>query len=77
MDYFARHGFEIKDALGAGMEVEQWTTSWARVHQLVPYQRLDEATAGEIAQRLARLIEFLQPMLERALRAQAAAHAHV
>ncbi len=58
--------FEIKEALGDEVQLEQWTQSWCRVHQLLPYRSLDEPTAKEAGQRLARMIEVLEPMLERA-----------
>lgn len=67
LDYFAARSFEIKDALGDHVEIEQWTSSWARVHQLMPYEHLDASTAAAVAERLAKMIETLQPMLERAL----------
>lgn len=66
-DYFARRVFEIKEALGDAIEIEQWTARWARVHQLLPYQQLDSATACRVGQRLAQMITFLQPLLESAL----------
>ena len=66
LDYFSARAFEIKDTLGDQVEIEQWTASWTRTHQLMPYEHLDEATAHAAAQRLAKMIETLQPMLERA-----------
>ncbi len=68
LDYFrqAPRVFEIKDTLGEGVEAEEWTTSWTRVHQVMPYQKLDAPTAQEAAKRLGAMIETLQPMLERA-----------
>ncbi len=66
LDYFRERAFEIKAELGDPVEVEQWTASWTRVHELVPYEHLDEATGRVIAERLVRMIEVLQPMLERA-----------
>lgn len=65
LDYFGAREFEIKDALGDHVEIEQWTSSWTRVHQLMPYQRLDAETASAAAQCLAKMIETLEPMLER------------
>ncbi len=64
--YFSDHIFEIKDALGSKVEAEQWTASWTRVHEWMPYTSLDEATAQAAGERLAKMIETLQPMLERA-----------
>ncbi len=66
LQFFSDHIFEIKDTLGAQVEAEQWTSSWTRIHELVPYTTLDEATAKVIAEHLAQMIECLQPMLEHA-----------
>ncbi len=55
--------FEIKHALGSQLEAEQWTKSWTRVHELVPYKTLDENAARECATRLARMIQFFEPLL--------------
>jgi hypothetical protein len=66
LDYFSARAFEIKDAIGDSVEIEQWTSSWTRIHQLMPYQHLDSTTAESVSQRLAKMIETLQPMLERA-----------
>jgi hypothetical protein len=66
LNFFSEHAFEIKDSLGDQVEIEQWTASWTRVHQLLAYERLDEATASESADRMAKMITVLQPMLERA-----------
>lgn len=68
LGYFSTRVFEIKDALGDAVEVEQWTASWARAHRLMPYTKLDEPTVAQVAKELARMIEVLQPMLERASR---------
>ncbi len=64
---FCDHIFEIKDTLGPQVEAEQWTASWTRVHELMPYTHLDEETAKAAAKRLAKMIVALQPILERAM----------
>lgn len=51
-------------APGPGFELEEWTPTWTRLHQSLPLETLDEALADEVAQRLAHLIEALQPILE-------------
>lgn len=66
LDYFSARAFEIKDTLGDHVEIEQWTTSWSRIHQVVPYEHLDAVTATSASRHLARIIETLQPMLDRA-----------
>lgn len=57
------HIFEIKDALGDQIEAEQWTRTWTRVHQLMPYEKLDRPTARTVGKRLAAMINVIEPML--------------
>ena len=56
---------EIQARLGPQVELEEWTASWARVHQTVPYDPLSEPLAHEVAARFAEMITVLQPMVER------------
>jgi len=62
--YLARRFIEVQAELGPQFELEQWTQSWSRAHEYVPYARLDEAFARALAVRLARMIGVLQPILE-------------
>ncbi len=68
LDYFRdpARAFEIKAELGDQVDFEEWTASWTRIHQLMPYEHLDTETAHAVAERLAKMIVTLQPMLERA-----------
>jgi hypothetical protein len=63
-ELMAPHMPEIQARLGPQMELEEWTASWARVHQTVPYDPLSEALADEIARRFAETIMVLQPIVE-------------
>lgn len=63
-EYFDARSFEIRANLGPRVEVEQWTNSWSRVHQVVPYKVLDAALVESVAKKLARMITVLQPMLD-------------
>ena len=56
---------EIQGRLGPQVELEEWTSSWARIHQTIPYDPLSEPLAQEVARRLADIIAVLQPMVER------------
>ena len=56
---------EIQGRLGPQVELEEWTPSWARIHQTIPYDPLSEPLADEVARRLAETITVLQPMVER------------
>lgn len=63
-EYFAERALEIHAELGPRVEVEQWTNSWSRVHEVVPYTSLDAELVDQIAGKLARMISVLQPMLK-------------
>ncbi len=62
--YFDDLAIDLKIELGAGLEVEQWTKSWARVYELLPCKSLDEATLELVSQKLVKMINYLQPLLE-------------
>ena len=55
---------ELQAALGPAMELEEWTPVWTRLHHTLPMGALDEAEADEAAQRLAALIQTMEPILE-------------
>jgi hypothetical protein len=56
---------EIQARLGPQAELEEWTSSWARLHQTLPYDPLSELLAEEVAKRLSDTIATLQPIVER------------
>lgn len=62
--FLGRHELELRAELGERIELEQWTKTWARAHQLLPYEKLDAALVKETAAHLAPMIRFLQPLLE-------------
>jgi hypothetical protein len=62
-EVMAPHMAEIQGRLGPQVELEEWTASWTRIHQTLPYDPLSEALAGEVAGRLAQMIEVLQPIV--------------
>ena len=64
LELMAGHMPEIMDGLGPDFEFEEWTPSWTRIHQSIPYDPLSEALADEVATRLARAITVLQPIVE-------------
>ncbi len=61
--YFDSRAIEVHAALGPRVEIEQWTNSWSRVHEVVPYESLDEELVERLSKRLAQLITVLEPML--------------
>jgi hypothetical protein len=58
------HAPEIYGGLGPDVEIEEWTQSWTRIHQSMPYDPLSEPLAEEVARRLAEMITVLQPIVE-------------
>ncbi len=63
--YFRERALEIHAELGPRVEVEQWTNSWSRVHEVVPYTALNADLVDLLAKRLSRMISVLQPMLQK------------
>jgi hypothetical protein len=63
-ELFAEHMLEVQAQLGPQWELEEWTSSWARLHETIPYDPPSEALADEIATRFARLITVCQPIVE-------------
>lgn len=63
LDHFVARSLEVHAQLGPRIEIERWTNSWSRVHEVVPYAELDEELVELIAGKLARMIAVLQPML--------------
>ena len=63
-ELMAAHMPEIQDRLGPEVELEEWTQSWARIHQSLPYDPLSEELAEEVADRLADTIIACQPIVE-------------
>ncbi len=55
---------EIKAELGPGVELEEWTRKWTRLHETLTLRGdLTEELANEVAERVARFIEVLEPSL--------------
>lgn len=63
-ELMAEHMLEVQAELGPQWELEEWTASWARLHETIPYDPPTSALAGEVASRLARLITVCQPIVE-------------
>jgi hypothetical protein len=55
---------EVQAGCGPQIELEEWTASWARLHETIPYDPPSPALADEIATRLSRLITVCQPIIE-------------
>ena len=67
----APRALEIQAQLGPNVELEKWTRNWTRLHESRPVggdewrpsRDLTEELTEEVAARLARFIEVLEPIL--------------
>jgi len=56
----------IKAELGEGVEVEPWDKGWAKVYETIPLESFEPPYLEKVALRLAQLIAYLQPILDKA-----------
>jgi hypothetical protein len=56
--------FELKAALGNGVEVEEWDKGWSRLYETHPLTPLDDARLADFAARVAQFIAVVQPLLD-------------
>lgn len=66
LDHFDAYAVAIKAELGEQVEVEPWDKGWAKVYETLPIESLDPPYLEKVAIRLAQIIEYLQPILDRA-----------
>lgn len=57
----AERSRELMAELGPGWELEEWTSTWRRLHRVFPIDRLDTPFGREVAGELAKLLRTLQP----------------
>jgi hypothetical protein len=66
LSYFDGLIVELKDELGATIELERWTATWGHIYEHWPLGNLTTDVTARVAARLARLIVTLQPLVEAA-----------
>jgi hypothetical protein len=68
----APRALEIQSQLGPGVELEEWTAKWTRLHESRPLPGdskkpiklvLSEELVDEVAERVARFVEVMEPLL--------------
>lgn len=64
LEYFDRFVIEVKHDLGAEFELERWTKSWGHFYEVWPLEPLTAAFAHRIGERLAEIVDRLQPLLD-------------
>lgn len=66
LERLAPYSEDITAALGPGVEAEQWTARWTRVHEVRPLEPLSEPFAARVAARLASYALVLEPLVRSA-----------
>ena len=65
---FMQHLFEIKAELGDHVEAEMWDKGWTKVYETIPLETMNDDYLNRVAERLARMMIVLQPILEKVAR---------
>lgn len=55
---------EVAAAAGPGYELEEWTSSWTRLHRTLPLPGLTPDAVAEVARRLVDLMRGTAPLLD-------------
>jgi hypothetical protein len=64
LEHFEEHLIVAKAEVSERVEAEPWDRGWARVYEMLPLEPLDDGYVDLVADRLARLIGALQPLLD-------------
>ncbi len=61
----APRSIEIQAQLGDNVELEEWRSKWTRLHETIYMETdLSDKLAADVAKRLARYIQVLEPILQ-------------
>ena len=63
LELMSQRSKDIKESLGAAVEVEEWVRGWTRVHETVPLEPLDDDFLVEISIKLSSMMRTLEPIL--------------
>ena len=64
LEHFEENLIVAKAEISERVEAEPWDRGWARVYEMLPLEPLDERYAERVAEKLARFMTSLQPLLE-------------
>lgn len=59
----AERACELMAELGDGWELEEWTSTWRRLHRVFRFEQLSAELAHEVGTQLARALAVLQPFV--------------
>ena len=64
VDLLAANAADLLGELGPAWELEEWTSTWRRLHRPFPFERLTVELAHEVSGEVARAITVLHPLIE-------------
>ena len=54
---------EIVASLGPQVDLEEWTATWSRLHEVLPLPTFDDNSATELGNRVAAYVKVLEPIV--------------
>ena len=66
LDHFDAQAVAIKAELGEQVEIEPWDKGWAKVYDTLALEPFEPPYLEKEALKLAHMIEYLQPILDKA-----------
>ena len=67
LEHFEENLIVAKAEISERVEAEPWDRGWARVYEMLPLEPLDERYLERVAEKMARFVVVLQPLLEETL----------
>jgi hypothetical protein len=64
MRHCLRYAFELKHTYGAQLEFERWDKGWSKIYETIPLASYTEEYLARAAERMAKLMACLQPILD-------------
>jgi len=62
LEGFRRNLFEIKDALGEGVEAEMWDRGWTKLYEVIAPEPITAEYQAAVGHRLATFITVIHPI---------------
>ncbi len=64
VELLAANAADVLGELGPVWELEEWTSTWRRLHRPFPFERLTVELANEVSGEVARAMTVLHPLIE-------------
>lgn len=64
VELLAANAADVLGELGPDWELEEWTSTWRRLHHPFPFDRLTTELAHEVSGEVARAMAVLHPLIE-------------